>query len=45
VDSGEVKIKPIISTAKKSDGMDDGIEESTPKKYLLLQEFRTAIDD
>jgi hypothetical protein len=39
------KIKQINSTARKSDGMDDGIEESRPKKHLLLQNFRTAIDD
>jgi hypothetical protein len=39
------KIKQINSTARKSDGMDYGIQQSTPRKYMLLQQFRMALDD
>jgi hypothetical protein len=41
----EPKDRRATSTAKKSDGMDDGIGESLFRKKLMLQEFGRAIDD
>jgi hypothetical protein len=44
-ESAEAKITLANSTARNSDGMDDGKERLPQKINALLQAFTTAIDD